>query len=455
MAATIDNLEAHHRYTVIRGFTDAKGIKVPFEATGVIRRIDLNPQYTEIYIDWEREGPGGQTTAERLTFLMSATDGPRNGKMKDYFERGEVVMPPREPKAPKSTPPAPEPAPVKRPEESLARFEGRQPQEERLLNELTVACDCGPAFHRSIYPPANLSVNACLRCGAVTVTRQVGDDGRFHGNAWTAYWTVPTDQKLVDWLGKFPRVSVDHSGAVWRWPMSASLMRYPTLLYPADTRVADEAELKTLEATLAEAQAPLTRANRLGSACGDIPPTPDNLPDEFRSFAALRHVLDLRPGSDLDALKAHAHLLSSASELAADLLLRRDDAYAVMMDWLASKDDNTFSAGIAMLRDSRPLFSGPDDKRLTRPLLEIMYALPLGKLKDAPDRVESCQRFESFLVAIADLGVNTPEMLESLADLAKKLARKDPYTVDAIRLVINELNGVDNKPAEYRVETSS
>ncbi len=448
MAAAIDHLEAHHRYTVTRGFSDANGVRVPFEATGVIRLISIDGGFTRIHIDWERDGADGQKISERLTFLLAATDGPRNNHMREYFEKGEVVLPPPAPKPPKA--PEPEPAPARPPAQALDRFERRQPQEELPLQELTVACDCGSAFHRAIYPVAHLAVHACLRCGAVTATRQVGDDGRFRGNSWTAYWTVPTDQIFVDWFARFPRIAVNYSGAPWRWPMSASLVRYPTLLYPADVRVADESELKALEAGLQDAQSPLTRAHRLVSACGDIPDPPENLPDSFRSFASLRRALDLRPGSDVDTLKAHAHLLSPGCELAAELLLRRGDAYRVMMEWLNARDDDTFSAGIAMLRDSRPLFSGSDDMRLIRPVLDIMHGLPLGKLKDVPGRVESCLKFEALLAAIADLGANGQEMLDGLADLRKKLATKDAYTADAIRVVINELNGIDNRPAEYR-----
>ncbi|MFT3722250.1 MAG: hypothetical protein QM773_01595 [Hyphomonadaceae bacterium] len=450
MGTTIDNLESHFRYTVIRGFTDATGIRVPFETTGVVRKIDLKrPDMSEIYIDWERDGPGDTKTPERLTFLLAATDGPRNGHMKEYFEKGELVMPPREHKPPKPAPAA-EPVAPAEPAQSFAGYDGEQPPGETLLGERTVACDCGPIFHRAIFPSAQYGVNACLRCGAVTVTRQVGDDGRFTGNAWTAYWTVPTSQILVDWLGRFPRISIDYAGSVWRWPMSASLVRYPTLFYPADARVSDEAELKALESTLGEAQAPLTRAQRLSSACGDIPRTPADLPEAFAVFGMLRQALDFRSKTDVETLKAHAHLLNPSCELAADLLLGRDDAYDLMLNWLRARDGDEFSAGIAMLRDSRRLFTGPEDPKLTQPLLEILDALPLGKLKDVPDRVESCQRFESLLVAIADLGANAPDMLEGLTALMKKLARKDTYTTDAIRLTLNELRGIDNRPPAYR-----
>lgn len=449
MGTTIDNLESYHRYTVIRGFTDAKGVVVPFETVGAIRSISLGAAMTEIYIDWERIAADGARTPERLTFLMSAADGPRNNHMRTYFEKGEVDVPPRPPKPPKpEAPPAPEA--VRRPAESLDRFNGKQPQEDLLLDALTVACDCGPAFHRAVWPGGQLGVNACLRCGTVTVTRQVGDDGRFTGDAWTAYWAEPTPQAIVDWLARFPRVAMNYSGAPWRWPMSASLVRYPTLWYPADTRVSDEEELKALEHTLSEAQSPLTRADCIWSACGDIPAPPDNTADKFGNSIFVQRVLGLHPDSDLDTLRQHAHLLASSRELAASLLIRRNGAYDTMMEWLASRDDDTFSAGIAMLRDARPLFSGPDDPKLAPALLALMNDLPLGKLKDVPGRVESCFRFEAFLVAIADLGANSMQMQDGLRALRVKLARKDDTLLEAMQLVLNELNGVNNRPEAYR-----
>ncbi len=436
MAVTIDHLSAYHRYTVIRGFTDANGVKVPFEAIGAIRNIALNPQMTEIYIDWERIAADGTRTPERLTFLMAATDGPRNNHMKEYFEQGEVDVPPRPPK----------PKPAESPEESG----GQQSQQTSSPDELTVRCGCGPAFHRAVWPGGHLSVNACLRCGTVAVTSQIGDDGRYTGDAWTSYVPVPTDQKVVDWLGHFPRASVNYGGAMWRWPMSASLVRYPTLFYPADTRVADEEELEALEEALWEAQQPLTRADRQRAALGDIPAPPQGMLRDFGNSLAVQRVLGLRPKSDLGQLHSHANLLSASSELAASLLLRRDGAYDIMMGWLRSKDDEDFSAGIAMLRDARPLFSGPDDPRLAPGLLDVLNDLPLGKLKDVPGRVESCMRFEALLVAIADLGANSAEMQQGLKVLQKKLARKDATVTEAIGIVLNELNGTDNRPAEYR-----
>jgi hypothetical protein len=445
MSATIDHLAPGHRVKVLRGFTDARGIAVPAEATGVIRMMDVDLKTMEFTIDWERDGK-----TERLTFSLAAKEGPRNGHMRDWLELGEFVALPRPAKPANALPPEPAAKEVRRPDERLAGFGGKQPQEEICLHELTVACDCGAEFYRSIYPAGRLGVHACLRCGAVTVTRQVGDDGRFTGDAWTAYWTVPTPQKVVDWLGRFPRVAMNYAGAPWRWAMAASLIRYPTLLYPADVRVADRDELLELESALREAQGPHTRADRLYSACGDIPAPPEELPKDFAGFGSVQRALALRPTSDIETLKAHANLLSPSCELAAALLVRRDDACETMMGWLRSHDEDEFGAGIAMLRDSRPIFLGPDDPRLAPELLKIMNGLPLGKLKDVPGRVESCLKLEAFLVAIADLNANSPAMIDGLDALAKKIGGRDKYVVEAVRIVINELNGIDNRPPEYR-----
>ena len=434
MGTTIDHLESHHRYTVIRGFTDANGLRIPFEATAVIRAMAVDPGFTQIFIDWERDGPDGQIIPERLTFDFRATDGPRNNHMREYFEKGEVVMPPRAPKPPK-------PAEAAKDEPSPTQSSAAQD------DALTVNCGCGAVFHRPLWPISrNINVNACLRCGKVAVTKQTGDDGRHTGDAWTAYVPVDASQSVIDWLDNFPRVAIHYGGAPWRWPMAAELVRYPMLFYPADARVRDEADLAKLEATLDAAQTPLTRADRQFSAYGDIPKPPANIPEDFYPYKTVQAALALRTTSDVSTLRNHAHLRSASTELAASLLLRRPDAYDLMMDWLSSKDDDTFSAGVAMLRDSRPLFSGPEDQKLTPEILAILNDLPTGKLKDVPDRIESCARFEAILTAIADLGANSMQMQDGLRALRVKLARKDPTLVQAMGTVLDELNGKTTRP---------
>jgi hypothetical protein len=149
-------------------------------------------------------------------------------------------------------------------------------------------------------------------------------------------------------------------------------------------------------------------------------------------------------------LKAHANLRSASTELAAHLLLLRPDAYGIMMEWLASSDENRFSACIAMLRDSRSIFTGPDDPRLAPEILRIMNGLTLEPASEVPGRIASWYRFEAFLVSIADLGANSAAMLDGLSALMNKVRAKDGVVFDAMRIVINELNGVNNRPPQYR-----
>lgn len=90
MATTIDHLRVDHRVTVLRDFTDATGITMRAGETGVICGLSWNQLQMEIHIVIER----ASGTAD-LVFPLSAKDGPRNGRMREYFEVGEDVTTPR------------------------------------------------------------------------------------------------------------------------------------------------------------------------------------------------------------------------------------------------------------------------------------------------------------------------------------------------------------------------
>lgn len=287
---------------MIRGFADSNGVHIPFEAEGVIRGMSLSPDYRELDINWEPVGAAPGSGSQRLTFLLAATDGPRNNHMREYFEKGEVSLPLRPKKAAPEVPPPPKP-PREKANPELARFPGQQPQEDVSLGELTVAGGCDPVFHRAVWLTAHPGVHACLSCGTVTVTRQIGDDGRHTGDACTAYRTVPTSQPVVDWLGRFPRVSVNYPGAPWRWGMSATLVRYPTLVYPDETRVPDAAGLAELDTRLGKEQAEIPRAHLFGRALMDAPNPPAGIPDAFRAFVVAHKTASLREDADPETLR--------------------------------------------------------------------------------------------------------------------------------------------------------
>lgn len=88
MACTIDHLSPYTRATVIRGFSDARGTKVAMGENGLITEIELDWSRREIRLEWVA---GGRTKA--LVFDLTATTGPGNGRMRDYFEASGQEFP--------------------------------------------------------------------------------------------------------------------------------------------------------------------------------------------------------------------------------------------------------------------------------------------------------------------------------------------------------------------------
>ena len=101
MGTVIDHLMSGYRVTVIKGFTDARGIEHRAGESGVIRQMGLEwPE--EIWIEWDRN-----SVTERMIFRLDAREGPRSGGMREFFELGEYVPRPRKP-SPPILPPEPE-----------------------------------------------------------------------------------------------------------------------------------------------------------------------------------------------------------------------------------------------------------------------------------------------------------------------------------------------------------
>lgn len=90
MATTIDHLSVDHRITVLRDFVDAKGTVMCAGDSGVLTRINWDQLRMEIILEIQRES--GKV---KLVFELGAKTGPRNGRMRDYFEIGGDVTPPR------------------------------------------------------------------------------------------------------------------------------------------------------------------------------------------------------------------------------------------------------------------------------------------------------------------------------------------------------------------------
>lgn len=90
MATTIDHLRIDHRITVLRDFVDAKGTWMHAGDNGVLSRIEWDQIRMEILLEI-----AGASRRVRLVFELGAKTGPRNGRMRDYFEIGEDVSAPR------------------------------------------------------------------------------------------------------------------------------------------------------------------------------------------------------------------------------------------------------------------------------------------------------------------------------------------------------------------------
>jgi hypothetical protein len=369
----------------------------------------------ELWIDWERNG-----VLERLYFALGSPTGPGNGRMREYFELGAYD--------PGNA--APEPSPVKPktepPRSSRGRsYSGQHPPADTNLGEVSVACDCDPALHRAVLIEF-LGVNACLRCGTVTCSRTVGDEGRYTGNSWHAYLAVPVSPPVLDWLSQWPRVTVRRHG-LHRWPTSDVLGQRDVIYLPADTRCETSAEL-------------IAREDEFLGRTSEIPfpnaPPPTELPREWQAFAHFWSALQLTPESDLSQLLSFAQLQSPGSVIAVERLLRRSDAFDVMVAALRSRDPAWHSAGTALARAARPV-----DPRLPEVLIEILNGFSFEPLPGVPGRIASWGRLEELLLVIADLKLATPNMLTALKTLQRRLVRHDPNLASYITIVLRELLG--------------
>lgn len=413
MACTIDHLRPDHGVRVLRDFTDARGRQHRAGESGIVRQMNLDLAQREIWIEWEQNG-----ARARLHFALSAKTGPGNGRMREYFEVGDCDASAAPP--PAATLLAPKAEPVRK------KFSVGSPlPSETSLGERAVACDCDPALHRPVLLEFS-SVNACLRCGTVTCTRSVGDDGRHTGDWWHAYLAVAVSQPVLDWLSLWPRVKVRRHDT-HRWPMAAELVRRDFIYLPADARCATAADLSDLETR---------QAGRAGEGYFPKANPPADLPPMLQGFADIWEAARLRPDSELRSLITFAQLRSPASAIAAGRLVRRSDAFDVMVSALRHENEVWQSAGLAMARTARPI-----DPRLASVLIEILHGLSLAPLPDVPGRIVSCGRFEALLVVIADLKLATPEMFAALTALQRRLVRDDADLVRAIGIVLRELRG--------------
>lgn len=86
MSTTIDNLRIDHRVTVLRDFTDGKGVAMRAGESGILRVITWDQLRDEIHLGIEQEAG----TVD-LDLALKVKEGPRNGHMQEYFELGDYI----------------------------------------------------------------------------------------------------------------------------------------------------------------------------------------------------------------------------------------------------------------------------------------------------------------------------------------------------------------------------
>lgn len=84
MGCTIDHLSSDHEIRIIQDFQDVRGNRHRAGERGILRTLNLDWSTGQIVLTWERNG-----RHESMHFSLNAKNGPRNGAMRDYFERGD------------------------------------------------------------------------------------------------------------------------------------------------------------------------------------------------------------------------------------------------------------------------------------------------------------------------------------------------------------------------------
>lgn len=104
MSCVVDHLAVDLRVSIRQDFADARGVRHCRGEAGIIRSLALDWARQEIVLEWERAGG-----RERMYFALAARDGPRNGRMRAYFEVIERSPPPLSPRRQEASA-VPEPA---------------------------------------------------------------------------------------------------------------------------------------------------------------------------------------------------------------------------------------------------------------------------------------------------------------------------------------------------------
>lgn len=306
------------------------------------------------------------------------------------------------------------------------------------FSERPLSCGCAPQLWRQILLDAANGLHACMRCGAVSCTEALGDDGRGGGEPHTVYRSVALPEAVLPWLARWPRVAPSHDEPLW-W-MHASLHRSRSIYLPATLRCAsaqalqaEQARLQALRHTLDQAPG---RSLGLGATlrhCGapaDAPP--QALPTRFAGYAEVWRDLQLTAQSDATLLIERADDMST---IAAELLAARTDWASLLEQTLSQAQPR---ATLAMLRAATQHPAGLTSK-LTAWLIDILSTVAITPHATLAGRIARWHQVEVLLLIVAEHHCFSRAMSTTLRALMRRLARHDMALASQAGVVLREL----------------
>jgi hypothetical protein len=270
---------------------------------------------------------------------------------------------------------------------------------------------------------------ACVRCGAVCCLALSGDDGRYTGEVVLCYTSIPLTADVLKWLSKWPRVISEPIPALF--PMPATWVRHDRHYLSSAWRCQDYAQLQQRKQELAHLVPDTSARERLVEAGYPEDPPPANLHANFAWFLDVWRALQFTAETEVGQLIEYANPEHPGCDIAAELLMSRADASAILRQTLESSNPRVRGATLALLRAAAEVSPAL--------MLEQLNAVPMTPNANVPDRLAQWERFETLLIVLAERRMHSPEVLAGLRLLMRKVARHDPWLVDKIRTVIRVL----------------
>ena len=273
---------------------------------------------------------------------------------------------------------------------------------------------------------------ACVKCGAISCLALSGDDGRYTGEVILCYTSIPLEVDVVKWLSKWPRVLSEPAPALF--PMPATWLRHDRQYLPSAWHCQDYEQLQERKQKLAGRPHQPSARERLVEAGYPEEAPPTKLHANFAWFLDVWKALQFTAETEVDQLIEYANPEHTGCDIAAELLMSREDAAVILRQTLESSNPRVRGATLALLR------AAPEVSPTL--MLEQLNAVPMAPLANVPDRLAQWERFETLLIVLAERRMRSPEVLAGLRLLMRKVARHDPWLVDKIRTVIRILESM-------------